>query len=193
MNGFYKEFTNPKGKFGIWGIVVLVCLGVALMILPGVVLNNNNVSQPLPEPIVSHKAAVNYSLAELERSIAEQVSQILNQVQGAGQVSVNVTLESGPELDYTRNESASQTNIQERDNNGGTRLTTEANEKSEVVFSQKYDEALINKEIGPQIKGVLVVAEGASDPRIKAELGKAVQTMLDVPAHRVMVLPKEGR
>lgn len=192
MSEFYKALINPKGKFGIWGIAALVSLGIALMVVPGIFLGKEPVIQPLVN-VVPKVEGGTYSLGEVEKGIAGQVSQILSQVQGAGQVMVTVSLESGPEQSYARNATIVKSSIEEKDTSGGTRLTTEANEKTEVVFAQGQGGALIIKEMGPQIKGVLVVAEGAKDAEIKAQLSKAVQTMLNMPAHRVMVLPKEGR
>ena len=192
MGEYYKALTNPKGKFGIWGIVALVSLGIALMVVPGIFLGKEPVNQPLTN-IISKAEGGTYSLGEVEKDIAGQVSQILSQVQGAGQVMVTVSLESGPEQSYARNATTVKSSVEEKDTSGGARMTTETNEKTEVVFAQGQGEALVTKEMGPQIKGVLVVAEGAKDTQIKAQLSRAVQTMLNMPAHRVMVLPKEGR
>lgn len=192
MNEFYKALTNTKGKLGVWGIAALMILGIALMVLPGIFLNEEPAAQPFVG-VLPQTAQGEYSLGDVEQSIAGQVSSILSQVQGAGQVMVTVSLESGPEQDYARNSSRVKSNVEEKDISGGQRFTSETNEKTEVVFAQGQDNALVIREIGPQIKGVLVVAEGARDAEIRAQLYKAVQTMLGLPAHRVMVLPKEGR
>lgn len=50
------------------------------------------------------------------------------------------------------------------------------------------DEPVILKVIIPQIKGVVVVAEGADDILIKAQLNNAVCTLLGIPEHRVQIL-----
>lgn len=193
MSGFIKDLANPKGKYGIWGIVVLVSFGVALMVLPRVIFSPEKVPLTNNVNYLPTSEASGSSLASLEKDLADELSRILNQVAGAGEVAVTVTLAAGPEQNYAQNSTMVNSNIEERDTNGGTRSTTETNEKTEVVFSQKGGEALVIQEIGPQIKGVLVVAEGAQKPAIKAQLSEAVQTILNLPAHRVMVLAKEGR
>jgi stage III sporulation protein AG len=40
----------------------------------------------------------------------------------------------------------------------------------------------------PPLAGVVVVASGANDSRVKALLSQAVQVLYGVPAHRVIVL-----
>jgi len=47
---------------------------------------------------------------------------------------------------------------------------------------------IVVKEINPEIKGVIVVAEGARNSKVKLKISEAVQTVLDVPAYRVTVL-----
>ncbi len=193
MNEFIKDFANPKGKFGVWGIVALIALGVAMMVLPGIFLGQG--SKP-PTSIVDSSPIQKNSptqLGKYEQEIATQLSQILGQVEGAGEVAVTVSLIAGPEQKYAQDTTTVTSNIEERDTAGGTRSTNETNEKTEVVILQNGSEALVIQERGPEIKGVLVVAEGANDPQIKAQLSQAVQTVLNLPAHRVMILPKGGR
>lgn len=194
MNEFYKTLVNPKGKFGIWGIVLLVVVGVSLMVVPGLILDSSRSTSQTPFTVpadLSVKDAA--TLPELEQTISERISRILSQVEGAGAVAVSVTLESGLEQDYAQNISDDRSTVEEKDTSGGTRSTTSLNQKTEVVFSQDYKGPLVIKEIGPRIKGVLVVAEGAKDGAIRASLTQALQAMLDLPAHRIMVLPKESR
>lgn len=40
----------------------------------------------------------------------------------------------------------------------------------------------------PEIRGVIVVADGAKDPRLRYELSSAVQTALGIPAYKVKVI-----
>ncbi|MFS8513242.1 MAG: stage III sporulation protein AG, partial [Planifilum fulgidum] len=40
------------------------------------------------------------------------------------------------------------------------------------------------------VRGVLIVAEGAEDLKRKALIIEAVQRVLDVPVHRISVMPR---
>lgn len=194
MSELLKELANPKGKFGIWGIVVLVTLGIAMMVLPGLYLGQEKAPSPsLANPSPAYMNNNPTQLGGLEQEIAADLCQILNQVEGAGEVAVSVALAAGPEQNYAENSTKIRSDIEEKDTSGGTRSTSETNEKTELVFSQNGGSALVIQEIGPEIKGVLVVAEGAEEPLIRAQLSEAIQTILNLPAHRVMILPKKGR
>lgn len=192
MKELYKTILNPRGKYGYWGIGIMVVLGAALMVVPGVFLNKSD-SVQTPLILESKGNDICYSLAGIESSLAAELGGILGQVAGAGQVSVSVSLEAGPEQNYAQNTTIDKSTVEERDTGGGTRVTTDLNNKAEVVFANSGGAPLVVKETGPVIKGVLVVAEGAKDAEIKAKLSRAVQTVLNLPAHRVVVLPKESR
>ncbi|HYE09682.1 MAG TPA: stage III sporulation protein AG, partial [Patescibacteria group bacterium] len=70
------------------------------------------------------------------------------------------------------------------------RTINEKNTSDQVVFMNDQggtSKPLVLKEVNPDIKGVIIVAEGAKDPKVKLQLTEAVQTVLDVPAYRVSV------
>ena len=47
-------------------------------------------------------------------------------------------------------------------------------------------------QLGPAVDGVVVVADGASQPLVREELVSAVETLLQIGAYRVLVLPDGG-
>jgi len=194
MNEFYKSILNPKGKLGVWGIVILIILGISLMIIPEIFLDNKKESV-VPEeiPIVTRENmdATVSSLISLEEVLARQIIDILCQIEGVGRISVAVSLAAGLEQDYARNVNNQKAVVEEKDTQGGIRVTTETDEQTEYVLVQSRNEPLILKEKAPQIKGVLVVAEGAKDVEMKIQLSRAIQSLLDLPAHKIMILPKE--
>jgi stage III sporulation protein AG len=194
MNEFYKSIFNPKGKFGVWGIVILIILGISLMIVPGMFLDDKNervVPEERPPESMESMRPTGSSLISLEEALARQITDILSQVEGVGHISVAVSLAAGQEQDYARNVNNQKAVVEEKDTQGGVRVTTETDEQTEYVLVQSRNEPLVLKEKAPEIKGVLVVAEGAKDVEMKIQLSKAVQTLLDLPAHKIMILPKE--
>lgn len=192
MNEYYKALINPKGKFGFWGIALMVFLGISLLVFPQLFLEESEPGQRSGE-ILEPASGMSHPLTALEQEIARQVVIILGQVEGAGTVAVSVSLEAGIEQEYAQNSTEDKSVIEEKDSGGGMRLTTTENKKVDTVFAQGGGKPLVVKELGPAIKGVLVVAEGAREGEVKFRLTRAVQTMLNVPAHRVLVLPKESR
>lgn len=192
MNELTKTFLNPKGKYGFWGIGLLMILGITLMVFPGWFFSKSNVIEPISQQ-VSQSSGGKSSLTQLENELAQEVKEILKGIEGAGDVKVQVTLEKGPMQEFAQNITEDGSMVEERDTNGGVRKTTQSNRRAEYVFAQGKAEPLLVREYAPEVKGVLIVAEGAGESAVKAKLIQAVQTVMKIPAHRVLVLPGESR
>lgn len=52
------------------------------------------------------------------------------------------------------------------------------------------EQPIVLKKLKPQVRGVLVVAKGAENLKVKAAMIEAIQRVLDVPMHRISVMPK---
>ncbi|MDD2432686.1 MAG: hypothetical protein PHX01_03160 [Clostridia bacterium] len=197
MKNFYKSLFESQGKLGLGGIVALIILGISLMVVPGIFLGKKEKNLPLEIPQeINDKTGSTFTksaLTNLEETLANQAMNILSEIEGVGRVSVAVRLAAGPEQDYACNSTKQKATIEEKAVDGGVRETTEINEKTEYVLVQGRSEPLLLKEKSSQIKGVLVVAEGARDAKTKVQLSRAIQSLFDLPAHRIIILPKESR
>ncbi|MFZ5639586.1 MAG: hypothetical protein ACOY4Q_02730, partial [Bacillota bacterium] len=132
-----------------------------------------------------------------EEMLNRRLEEALGNIDGVGTVKASVNLASTTEMDYAVNTTASNRKTDEKDTRGGNRTITEVNENGQLVLlreSENSKEApVVIKEIKPEVRGVMVVAEGAGDPGVKADLIYAIQVYLDVPVHKVVVLPSKGR
>ena len=129
-----------------------------------------------------------------EETLERRVESVLKQIAGIGEVKVSISLAAGSERVYATNQKNNRREVTERDEQGGTRTTTENTEDEQLVLlqgnGQNPGQPLIVQEVNPEINGVLVVAEGAGDARVREELTRTVQIVLNVPSHKVMVMPK---
>jgi stage III sporulation protein AG len=117
---------------------------------------------------------------------------ILSKVEGAGAVNVRITLAGGSSREYAQN-SVTEESINEEQASGQTKRSSERRQTREVVLSTDSQSGrgqvpVLVTEQAPRIAGVLVGAPGAADSGVKRELARAAQTLLGVPAHRVMVV-----
>jgi stage III sporulation protein AG len=135
---------------------------------------------------------MNY-MATYEEQLEGKLKTILEQISGVGDVSVMVTLKVGKEVVPASNTVRTESETNEKDSDGGTRTVLQQSTDTQVVLdsgSSSEDRALIVKEIMPEVKGVIVVAAGAQNPKVEAQLTEAVQTVLGIPAFRVRVYPR---
>ncbi len=130
-----------------------------------------------------------------ESHLEHRLEEILRQVEGAGRVSVKVTFATGRMYDYAENASREESTTREHDGEGVRRETTEVRTTGEVVTTQDrgsgYAVPVVRNVLEPRVQGVLVVSDGARDARVRSALSDAVATLLDIPPHRVAVLPRQ--
>lgn len=140
--------------------------------------------------------------ATYEARLEAALAAVLSQIRGAGRVAVDVTLEDGGEAVPVTDTSRTRRTTEEADPSGQRRSVSETSEDARVVTVRAGGTPASGNSGGeqpvlvairpPAIRGVLVVAQGADEPRVREWLYRAVQTQLGVPLHRVLVLPMEG-
>lgn len=182
---------NQEQKKYIIFLLLLAFIGVASMILgnrePKQVVDDS--PSLIPETSISTQS----ELITDEERLAADLTEALEAVKGVGKVVVKVTLATTTETEYAQENQMNQTTISETNQNGSTKSTDETRQEVKLVMknqNQGSNEPVIIKQNRPQVVGVVVVAEGADDLIIKSQIANAVQVLLDVPPHKVTVLPK---
>ncbi|WP_371370781.1 hypothetical protein [Sporomusa aerivorans] len=171
-------------------LIWLGLLGISLLLL-GSFYEQSTVK---PQTAASAETAKNPVVTNrsYEEALESKLANLLAQVKGAGAVSVNIMLESGSMQEHAKNVTKEIKTVQEKDTSGGVRTTTETKETEQVLLSKENgaDRPVMVREYKPVIRGVLVVAEGANDSAVKANLTRAVEYGLGIPPYRITVLPQ---
>jgi stage III sporulation protein AG len=116
--------------------------------------------------------------AELENKLKA----VLSNIDGAGQVSVMVSVDGSPELVYATEDDNKITN-----NSSGT--TSQSNSSSPIIVDVGGKKsALILTENLPKVKGVIVASSGAGNVAVKLNILNAVSTLMDISVDKVSVL-----
>ncbi len=97
-----------------------------------------------------------------------------------------ITLEDSLEKVPAMNQTKTIETTNEIDSEGGKRETIREDETTQIV--NLSNDVVILKEVKPNIKGVIVVAEGgAENPVILENIYEAVKTALGISANKVQV------
>lgn len=128
------------------------------------------------------------------RQLEEQLQEILEKLADAGQVAVCVSLKASPLKEYATNTRVSKHSVEEKDQGGGTRITTDSSEDAQLVIARNGQvsaaEAPVTvRESRPEVQGVVVVAQGANNALVRARITRAVETLWNLAPHQVQVLP----
>lgn len=204
FNEFWKKFGETGDGDGgntkltrkkIWWLAGLMALG-ALLVMVGSAgdkkeLTQNEISREKKELATdTHTKSL---MAGEEESLSGKLQEMLAEIEGAGKVKVTVRLAASAREDYAINTTTGRKTTQEKDQGGGTRVITENTDTNQLVLIRggSGETPVVEQERAAQVAGVLVVADGARDPRVKARLFQAVRVALGVEPQKILVLPSE--
>lgn len=117
--------------------------------------------------------------------LENKLENILAKLKGVGEVHVMVTLEDSLEKIPASNKTKTVETTSETDSEGGEREIKREDETTQLLSLS--NDVVILKELQPNIKGVIVVAEGAEDGTVLENIYEAVKTVLGISANRIQV------
>ncbi|MBE6048433.1 MAG: stage III sporulation protein AG [Clostridium sp.] len=183
-----KVFNDNKNFSNIAAIIlVLIFILIAINILKPKLTTATMASNNINSENENSKSKAEKASYEEEQK--EQLVSILKKIEGCGNVDCMLTFSSG-EVKVPAYDETKQNNVtEENDKDGGKRTTTQNSDNSKVVMSNKdgSNEPFILETQKPKVVGVVVVADGAKDVRVKADIEKAVINLYDLPANKVNV------
>jgi stage III sporulation protein AG len=162
-------------------VLILVCLGLLALIWP------TGSEQKLAERPGTGLESLDPTQGS--KQISQEVASILAKIEGAGKVDVSITLASSGQKSYATN--IRQDARESKESNGqGSKSSLEESNTQDIAVSS--GNPLLIEEKTPEILGVLVVADGARWPVLREKIANATATLLNVPAYKVQVMPREG-
>ena len=160
-----NKFSDFLNKYKYVALVLLV--GIILMLIP--VGETNDVS------VREHKEI---SDPVSEKSLEEKLSDVLSNLEGAGNVEVMLTVATGEEVIYQIDEDQSDSNGVK---NNHTKTVT-------VTDSERNQGGLVKQIIPQQYKGAIVLCSGANDPTVRLQIVDAVSRVTGLGANSISVL-----
>lgn len=119
----------------------------------------------------------------------KQLEELLGKMEGVGKVSVFVSMKSSEELILERNNPYNR-KTEEETSQDGQRMTTQIESDSQVVFYENAngkETPIIVKRYAPKVEGVVVLAQGADDPKVSAKITQFLVALFDISEHKIKV------
>jgi stage III sporulation protein AG len=203
MSSFEKirNYLNTKGGDKVKKVlssketlIIAILAGIILIIASTSMFTGNKADTKAPSQIAdnNNNNAEIGSAAPTDKSInIKEIEGIISKIVGAGKVSVMITYENGIEKVPGTDTNTSETNTVEKDAQGGNRAVTDTKQDSKVVYEggdAATKNVFVTKEIQPTLKGILIVASGASDVEVKANISKSAQILFNLPMYKIQVV-----
>lgn len=180
LSNWAKDTKNKKYVFLLIGAIVI---GVALTFMPSKESNMNSVQTVVKNVTASEDLSY-------EETLEKKLTNILQKMEGVGEVSVMLTTVSNEEKVLAEDTVENTQHSEQKDQAGGTSTTQNTQTTNKVVL-QSGNTPYVIKAYAPEIKGVFILAEGAADSMVKGQITEAVSKLLDVPVHKISVEKKQ--
>ena len=148
--------------------------------------NNKSESTASSTETLDHKTITETEYEEQQKA---DLINILKKMDGVGDVDVMIHFENGEKKVPAYDNTTQKSTTEETDNQGGKRVNDQNTDNSKVVMTTKNGEnqPFILTTIKPNIVGIVVVAEGAQDSKIKYEIEQAVSKLYNLSLDKVNV------
>lgn len=199
---FSKE-GNPDKKYPY--LIIVLLLGAVIMIVSNSFLGKDKPKSSLPvmsnaeeeaeniETFGKKSASGNQMIAEYEGRYETQLKEALEGIAGVSDVMVVVNVDATEKRVLEKNSVIRSQTTDEKDREGGERKVEDQSHDNQIVIIRDGEKEvpIVLETKKPEIRGVLVVAKGADNIQVKKWIIESVTKLLDVPSHRVSVMPKK--
>ncbi|MFD9626924.1 stage III sporulation protein AG [Peribacillus muralis] len=201
-----KEPKEKKPSLYVYALIV-VLLGAGIMMAGNLlttnqtgqtsdvktVFNNTQADKDDVETFGQKNQSEFKSTKDYEIYLQNEMKEALESIAGVQDVKVIIYVDASEKKVYERNKVTQKQVTEETDQEGGKRTVedTSVDEQLVLVKSGEKEGPIISETKKPSVRGVLVVAKGAENIQIKKWIIEAVTRSLDVPSHRVSVMPKK--
>lgn len=158
LTGFLKQY-----KF----VLIVIVAGLILLLMPG---GDDKTENRTTEGVVGGEE--NFSVEALE----EELDEILSRIEGAGEVSVMLTVRTGMERVLAMNRDAAE--------NGDD---SELREETVVISTDAGEEVVLIGQNYPTFQGALVVCSGGDDPEVQLQITRALSALTGLGSGRITV------
>ena len=127
------------------------------------------------------------------QSMEDKLGKLVEQVSGAGNCHVMVTLEQGTQYVFASESKKVIDETQSHDGNENSKVQQKDNSESRIVVLEEngVSRPLVETSKEPQVKGVVVVCEGGSSSIVRERVTEVLTTVLGIGSHQVCVVPSK--
>ncbi len=189
MQDFMQKIKEKKLKRSDWLILVLAGILILIIALPTDTKEKKQ-AEEAKENISKENNTIEASKDEIERKLED----ILEKIDGAGDVKVMITYQDSGTQVVEKDKNTSENSLEESDSTGGVRSTKEQQLQESTVYEEADagNTPFVSKELLPKVEGILIVASGGDNQKVKQNISEAVLALFQVEAHRIKIVKMSG-
>lgn len=189
MQDFMQKIKEKKLKRSDWMILVLAGILILIIALP-----TDTKGKKQAEEAKENISKENNTMEASKDEIEQKLEDILEKIDGAGEVKVMITYQDSGTQVVEKDKNTSANSVEESDSTGGVRSTKEQQLQESTVYEEADagNTPFVSKELLPKVEGILIVASGGDNQKVKQNISEAVLALFQVEAHRIKIVKMSG-
>lgn len=189
MQDFMQKIKEKKLKRSDWLILVLAGILILIIALP-----TDTRGKKQAEEAKENISKENNTMEASKDEIEQKLEDILEKIDGAGEVKVMITYQDSGTQVVEKDKNTSANSVEESDSTGGVRNTKEQQLQESTVYEEADagNTPFVSKELLPKVEGILIVASGGDNQKVKQNISEAVLALFQVEAHRIKIVKMSG-
>lgn len=189
MQDFMQKIKEKKLKRSDWLILVLAGILILIIALP-----TDTKGKKQAEEAKENISKENNTMEASKDEIEQKLEDILEKIDGAGEVKVMITYQDSGTQVVEKDKNTSANSVEESDSTGGVRSTKEQQMQESTVYEEADagNTPFVSKELLPKVEGILIVASGGDNQKVKQNISEAVLALFQVEAHRIKIVKMSG-
>ena len=170
-----------NGKLTYMLIAACAALVLLMLLWP---TDTKNTENEAPE-------TVELTAEDYTKALSAQIAQMVSAITGESEPQVTVTLRTMGETVYATEDKQSEKSAEEYSGESLNRMQTDGDTQKTYILVKAADgsqKPLIVTKTEPEIRGVVVVSRGGSNPKMREKIVEAVKTALDLSSTQVCVV-----
>lgn len=189
VQDFMQKIKEKKLKRSDWLILVLAGILILIIALP-----TDTKGKKQAEEAKENISKENNTMEASKDEIEQKLEDILEKIDGAGEVKVMITYQDSGTQVVEKDKNTSANSVEESDSTGGVRSTKEQQLQESTVYEEADagNTPFVSKELLPKVEGILIVASGGDNQKVKQNISEAVLALFQVEAHRIKIVKMSG-
>lgn len=197
MHELKEKIANLFKQKNITNLIILLLLVIMFYLVVSYFTGVNNITksektnlEKVSKEDMNSNSQKDSEVLSYQEKQEKDLERILGKINGVGSVDVVINFQSSEVKVPAVDNSSQKSTTEETDSEGGTRVNSQETYGDKIVMSNSSNgsEPVILKTEKPEVLGVMVVAEGAEDSKIKYEITKAISSLYNISVDKVNVL-----
>lgn len=197
MHELKEKIANLFKQKNITNLIILLLLVIMFYLVVSYFTGVNNITksektnlEKVSKEDMNSNSQKDSEVLSYQEKQEKYLERILGKINGVGSVDVVINFQSSEVKVPAVDNSSQKSTTEETDSEGGTRVNSQETDGDKIVMSNSSNgsEPVILKTEKPEVLGVMVVAEGAEDSKIKYEITKAISSLYNISVDKVNVL-----